>query len=699
MFWKDPRSPIAYGACHGALAWLAYAQVEYISSATLPLRFAGFTLPRGHWAWTAVIFACYGAMGLLLGALAAAAVVLLKHRGSKIQPSAILSSSALGFVAVYVPWLVVSGAGRGTGLPGVVAGVALGTVLLWNIVTGSQSWTVMLGYPWVAPLLLLGPFKIADFLNVSSLSRSWAVFIAWTLAVSATLFVMSRMRAMFSAAPRPARIALLLASSCILLFGITAAYSSGLPAAPSPQGAAIAAGRPNVLLVIWDTARSDRTSVYGYSRDTTPFLRAYAEHATLYRNAFSASDMTLSSSASLFTGLYASWHGAHFSRVSPYGRPLDARFRTIAESLRDRGYTTMAVLANCSYLSPTYRLNRGFQLYDVRTPVGSDAVDHEYHLRLLLQRILGRFASAGELDRRFRRGDEITDDVLRLANSVKDQGRPFFLVANYMDAHQPYIPPAPYNSLFAGKDPTLNFKELGILRREVLQSRRAPTAREFAHITSQYDGSLAFLDSEFRRLIDGLKKKGLYDSTLIVLTADHGEALGDRGMMEHAVSVYQDQVHVPLLVKYPGESNGAVITTPVSGIDIMPTILEAAGAEPMKKAQGRSLLQPDPSRSILSESFRSGLLVRWSPKFDRVERSIVRGNWKWVESTAGKAELYDLGADPLEAKNLFPGGEAAGSELHQALAAMIATAPGDSAPAQRMDKQTMERLRSLGYVQ
>ena len=487
----------------------------------------------------------------------------------------------------------------------------------------------------------------------------------------------------------------LLGTSAAALFVLSAVIARGLPSAPKATPAA--AGRPNVVLVIWDTARADHQSVYGYRRDTTPFLRSFAETATLYQHSFAASDMTLSSSASIFTGLYASWHGAYFSRTAPYGRPLAGKYQTIAEALRDGGYTTMAVLANCSYLARAYALDQGFQLYDVRTPVGSDAIAHRYYLRAALQKLLAPVVRTGELDRRFRRGDEITTDALKLLESRRGAG-PFFLTLNYMDVHLPYLPPPPYDTLYPGRDSS-TFEELQNLRREVLQLRRPPTAREQAHLISQYDGAMAYLDSQFQRLVGGLKQLGLYDSTLIVLTADHGEALGERHLLEHAVSVYEDQVHVPLIVKYPNQATRAVATTPVSGIDIMPTILDVAGIAPAQPPQGRSLRQPDESRTILSESFRSGLLAGWHPRFDRVERAVVSGPMKLIRSTAGKHELYNLATDPEEATNLFGNKPFAGAELERAMAAMLAIAPPDSAPGRSTNKQELQRLRSLGYAQ
>jgi arylsulfatase A-like enzyme len=695
MFPKNLRTSLAAGV----LVWLAYAQVEYFLCSVVPLRFDGFTLPKSHWAWTAIVFGAYAAAGVLSGLLTAA-VHRVRRGNAEIQLGEAASFSALTFVTVYFAWLMASGTWHGTGLPATLLALTLGACLAWNVKAAPESgWRTIPALPWVVPVLLLVPFKIVDYWKAPSPLIAWTVVLSWTaaIAVAGLLLIRVRERMALPESGLLVRRAILSGASCLVLFAMSAVYSRGLP--PFPQQKAQTAGaRPNVLLVIWDTVRADRESVYDYQRETTPFLRRFAENATLFKNAFAASDMTLSSSASLFTGMYASWHGAHFSRPSPYGRPLPRPFQTIATVLRGQGYTTMAELANCSYLGPGYQLNQGYQLYDVRTPVGSDAIDHGYYLRGPLQRLLSYVVSPGELDRRFRRGDAITEDALQLLGAARGGG-PFFLTLNYMDAHLPYLPPAPYDKLFPGKDPSLTFGKLEQLRREVVQLRRRPNSAEMAHMISQYDGAIAFLDAEFQRLVTGLKQLGLYDSTLIVLTADHGEAQGERNLMEHGVSVYQDQVHVPLMVKYPQQTTAAVVTAPVSGIDVMPTILEAAGVGPVRPVQGRSLRQASESRLILSESFRSGLLVGWNSRFDREERSLVKGSAKLIQSTSGKRELYNLESDPKESTNLFRTEDPLSVELSRSLAELMASAPAVSTRSRPMDKESLDRLRGLGYVQ
>jgi arylsulfatase A-like enzyme len=701
LFREQPAPVIVRSAAYSALIWLGYAQVEYFLSVLIPLRFDGFALPISHWRSTAIVFGAYAALGAVVGVLAGAAAALLRSPKQR-PPAAILAS--LGFLATYVAWLVASGAWREAGGASIGMALILAGVLAPGVRSGPCSaWRTMLASPWVLPVVLFCPLKLVEYWKLHAHAAVWAVCVACAVVVLAVAFLVSRLRPLFELLAAPSafgRKAVLFCGISAVILGASFLLDRPLPPAP-PLGAAQAQGaaRPNVLLVIWDTARADHQSVYGYRRDTTPFLREFAERATLYKNGFAASDMTLSASASLYTGLYASWHGAHFSRAAPYGRPLDRKIPTMAEILQRQGYTTMAVIANCSYLAKSYQLDRGFQLYDVRTPVGADIMDRPYSLRPLLQRLLSPKIPVGEFDRRFRRGDGITDDVLKLLGTAGKRGAPFFLVANYMDAHTPYIPPPPYDTLYPGKDPLFTYGAMERLRKEVLQLRRVPTARESAHVQSQYDGAMAFLDAQARRLVDGLRRFGLYDSTMIVFTADHGEALGEHRLIEHAVSVYGDQVHIPMLVKYPNQPQGAVVTAPVSAIDVLPTVLEVAGIAVPDHLQGRSLRQPDESRLVLSESFPSGLLAGWHPRFNRVERSVVRWPLKFIHSTAGKAELYNLAADPAEARNLFSKEKPAAADLRRLLSAIVASAPASSAAPHKIDPRDLERLRSLGYVQ
>jgi len=219
------------------------------------------------------------------------------------------------------------------------------------------------------------------------------------------------------------------------------------------------------------------------------------------------------------------------------------------------------------------------------------------------------------------------------------------------------------------------------------------------HLISQYDGGIAFLDSQLGLLVDYLKQRGLYGESLIVITADHGEAFGDRQLMEHNVSVYQDQIHVPLIVKYPGQTEGRVVSTPVSGADFAPTIMALLKLPLLKGTQGRSLLdETSPPRQIISESFPRPALLDLDPRFHRVQRALIEWPYKLIASTDGTRELYRLDRDPTESRNLFAPTEPVAASLETRLDAWLASAVTEVGETPAMDPEALERLRSLGYV-
>jgi arylsulfatase A-like enzyme len=197
-----------------------------------------------------------------------------------------------------------------------------------------------------------------------------------------------------------------------------------------------------------------------------------------------------------------------------------------------------------------------------------------------------------------------------------------------------------------------------------------------------------------------LKKRNLYDESLIIVTADHGEAFGERNLLEHGTSTYQDQVHVPLLVKYPGPPRRAVMNTPVSSVDLMPTILSAAGVSAPKALEGENLarIAEGDSRVVLTETFPNSHFVNLSPRFRRIERAAVSGNRKLIVSTAGKREIYDLASDPSETSNLYRTDPRA-RELEAHLNVWLKTAVTKGNGAGAVDRGALDRLKSLGYVQ
>jgi arylsulfatase A-like enzyme len=457
-------------------------------------------------------------------------------------------------------------------------------------------------------------------------------------------------------------------------------------------------------MVVLDTVRQDHLSVYGYERPTTPNLERLAEQSTLFHRAIATSDVTLSSHASLFTGLYPSSHGAHYAPAGPpMGRGLRQESTTMAEVLAKSGYTTAAVVANFGYLGPEFGLMQGFQHVNSLEPVRLSDGIRNFYLREGVRRVLRWFMSDWEFFLDSRRAEEINEDAFHILAEASRRKSPLFLFLNYLDAHFPYVPPAPYDRKFPGFDPSFTYWRFDRMQAEVTSLRRKIRPSEQAHLISQYDGAIAYLDSQLGILFDRLKQLGLYEDSLIIVTSDHGEAFGERSLLQHAgVSVYQDEVLVPLLIKYPGKARKALVTENVSQVDVFPSVMDALGLPVPRNIAGRSLAgqPPDGDRLIFSESFPNNFMARFHPRFRRVERALFVGSLKLIRSTAGKRELYNVTDDPHENRNLY-GGEQ-GRRLETALQDWLETVrlgTEPQAPPSKPSKRVVDRLRTLGYVQ
>jgi len=460
----------------------------------------------------------------------------------------------------------------------------------------------------------------------------------------------------------------------------------------------------NVILITLDTTRSDHLSVYGYHRDTTPHLREFAREATLYTKAIAPGDMTLTSHSSIFTGMYPTKHQAHYFPDHPAGRPLDEDLVTLAELLSQQGHQSLAVVANSAYLKRTLGLNQGFRYYDDRRLVHFWSRTSDLYLQSTLRKLLTGFLSPELFEQTFRRAEEINREVFNLLRE-RSAERPFFLFINYMDAHSPYLPPPPFDALYPGKVDDFTIDRFSALKKEVMSLKRDITEVERAHLISQYDGAIAYLDVKLKELFDYLKDEGLYDDTLIIVTSDHGESFGERNLVEHGSSVYQDQIHVPLIVKYPKSNLGNIIEQPVSLIDIMPTVLDLSGYEIPSSVAGRSLVEAgkDEPRLIISESFPNSRYVPWHPRYRRLRRALFGGVFKLRTSTREEPEFYDLREDPNEKVNSYESYNTIALDLEEQLEqwheqALAARLPSDDEFKGGLSAQELERLRSLGYI-
>jgi len=511
---------------------------------------------------------------------------------------------------------------------------------------------------------------------------------------------MSRLRK-WTGTPRPPKYALGVAGLLVVACACGVGFSAKMPALPK-RDQAKTGQRPNVVLIVMDTVRADHTSVYGYDRDTTPFLRELAKEATLYTRAFAVSDFTLPTHASMFTGLYPRTHGAYYAPPNyPNGLPLSQRFTTMAEVLQANGYRAAGIVANAGYLSTSMGFSQGFELFDSRLPERVAAPSRSPYLRRRVHELLDRFVSTADFEPTTRRAQEINHEAETFLNQVDG---PFFLFLNYMDAHNPYAPPSPFDRQYPCSYPTIERAERARAAMEpVLTGKRDLLPEERTCIASGYDGAITYLDSQIRELIGSLRKRGLYENTLLMITSDHGEALGTRNQLGHGgVSVYQNEVNIPLLVKYPGVNPEARVNAEASQVDLLPTVLEAASIAEPAGLQGISLrkIEKDTSRFIVSVSYPEPWLSALNRQYARVEMAVIRGDEKLIESSLGKRELFDLSRDINEEHNLYKENDPGVLALSRMLQDWMRTVPPAASEKHgSIDSSTVERLKSLGYAQ
>jgi arylsulfatase A-like enzyme len=428
----------------------------------------------------------------------------------------------------------------------------------------------------------------------------------------------------------------------------------GAPAASVPTAGA--APRPNIVLIVVDTLRRDHLGCYGYSRDTSPHIDALARAGVRYTHATSQAPWTTPSIAAILTSRYPSALG-----IVDEPSPLRDDAVTLAETLSAAGYHTEAVVSHF-FCSSRWNFQQGFAGFDESNVLGHNAVTSE-----LISR----------------RAIEIIDAAA---------GRPFFLWLHYFDPHFDYIEHEGHRfpggegysgPVFSGMDREALGRALG----------QHPAPADLAQVERLYDSEIAFTDQQIGAVIEHLKRRGLFDSSLVIVTADHGEEFFDHGRLGHSRTLFGELVDAPLIIKYPDGRTG-VVDEPVALLDVHPTVLDAAGIPIPASAAGRSLYRPlprEPERPIFSETSRRNRL-----------RSVRFGSHKLVmDLDSGKVALYDRTADPDEQHDLA----ANSPELVASLRGMLeewmqaSAAPASAAPRVEIDAEAAKRLRALGYLE
>lgn len=450
----------------------------------------------------------------------------------------------------------------------------------------------------------------------------------------------------------------------------------------------------NIVLIVLDALRARNLSCYGYARPTTPNLDQFAQECIVYEKAFTTSSWSLPTHASLFTGLYPTQHGADDDH-----KFLEPEFVTLAELLRERDYSTAAVCYN-PYVSAATGLERGFQEFNPATRTRRGRVwARTRHYAAKLRRV----GDAG--------ADLVNRQVFALLSQFAQQARPFFLFAHFAECHSPHRYPRAY----------CRYLPPGISRRAAWHVNENPwrqlanpatmSASDFAVHTALYDGALTYLDAQVARVLAWLRELEMLDATLVILTADHGENLGEHGRIGHLYCLYDTLVHVPLLVHYPkGIAAPARHAPLVSTVDVVPTILELLGehSSALGDLKGASLLTGVPRASVFAEMSRPDLSI-FRQQFphadtrphDRALRMIRTQEYKLIWSSDGQHKLYDLGADPAETHNRM-------RDQYERFAALLAQLESwhsqlprarHSHAAPAFEPQVIERLRALGYLE
>ena len=418
--------------------------------------------------------------------------------------------------------------------------------------------------------------------------------------------------------------------------------------------------QPDVVLVTLDTTRWDRLGVYGYPLPTSPRIDEFARDSVVYTRAWSTAGWTLPSHASMLTGMYPQTHGAHYDEdrgEKMFGTKvtrLSADVDTIAEVLKAAGYAT-AAFAGGPWLAPEFGLLQGYDVRHAGIP-GGELNKLSYKIR----------KEAG-----FRNAELLTDLALDWVRTVPRDQNLHFLI-NYFDPHSPY-------NLHPGFEVTGQ----GDLRDKEEAGR--------------YDSEIRYTDHHFGRLIDGLKESGRFDNALIIVVSDHGETFWEHDLVGHGPWMYEELLHVPLIIHYPGGArSGQVVDSLFSTVDFFPLVAEQAAVSLPETVQG---LPPERREFVMSQGFRN---VSWYAKVfgERLDRDLVgfvKWPWKLVVGSKGPSELYHLESDPLELSNRA--GEPIEQELRRDLEAVRSTLAPRLAGrvAEDVDPALLDRLRALGY--
>ena len=466
--------------------------------------------------------------------------------------------------------------------------------------------------------------------------------------------------------------------------------------------------RPNVLILMLDTARAQNFSCYGYDRVTTPHIDAIAAEGVVFEQAIATGCWSLPSQVSLLTGMFPVKHGAHELRLR-----YDHAYPMLPEILRQAGYGTLGISPN-SWMSDEFGVTHGFDTYlklwqfwptmpaDTALPRLAQKVNQLYSRHVFPRRNRARHVN-GYL-------------MQHLARSTE----PVFGYVIFWDTHLPYHPRGQHAVTWLPDGVTLQqARRVNRSHLKYFAGQTPMSEHDFDILRACYDGALATIDEEVGRLIAYLRQRELLDRTLIIITSDHGENLGEHGLMSHAYSLHDTLIHVPLIIRYPEcFAPGQRVTQQVQLTDILPTILDVVQLEASQirsELQGESLLVSPLDSATVRHAYAELLAPHPSmktinrrnnfpedtprPAYDHALRCLRTLTHKLIWASDGQHALYDLRVDPHETTNRFAAEPKLAAEL---MAILQAWQPPHGellheSPA-ALDPALHQRLRDLGYI-
>ena len=459
--------------------------------------------------------------------------------------------------------------------------------------------------------------------------------------------------------------------TAIVFIAFTAAFNI-LSAA---QNLVAVPDHPNVLLILADTLRADHLGCYGYTRQTSPNIDRFAESCVMFEKALSSSPWTKTSVGSILTSLYPHEHGAF-----RWADNLNNKNLTLSEIFRNKNYRTFSAQANPTITS-RYGFHQGFQVYKEMT---KDLAEN------------------------------LTDEFVNWLN--RKEKRPFFAYLHFMDTHYPYHVPEDYMRTFASEDQSnLNLDKLISQDIRLLTEMGMPQSDK-DYIVNLYDDSILYFDIHFNRIIDALRANQMMDKTIVILLADHGEEFWRHGSYGHGHTLYNELLHVPLLIRYPSILPAKKVPYPVQLIDLYPTILSLARIEFNHEIKGKDLLP-----AILNDREAKRVIYFEGLLRGGEKRGVYKDGWKLIQNTAerynstffeplgeftkfrypeleNEYELYDIQEDFYEAHDLFNNRIEIFKETKRLLQVFKRDNLLLQEEKQRQFSEKLKDFKSLGYI-